>query len=754
MTLRSASRAALALASLAALAAGCSSGPTTTSTTPDAPVAQAAQAASPAGSLAVTPSREEWRRAMSKTPVPKVGCFVASHPSTEWKEVPCATSTPAPLPPALSTTENVVGRGLGIEAGGTGGDFSAQVAASTISWAQGSFPVVSGVTSAGSYSLQLNTNTFSQGLGLCAGASNPSNCQYWEQFAYDTPSKSIYIQYWLRGYNSPTSQCPVTGWTYFGPTATSPGGCYASSAPKSVPDQPITNLNNIAITGATVLGLDIVTMWTGDGNLYAASNASVLGLAQSWTAAEFNAFGGTSSQVAFNPGSTLVVQTLTDSAVPTAAAPRCNPQGFTAETNNLAVVPGSCCAIGGIAPGIWFTESNVAGAPAEICPDTSSLVAGGGIAASQQFGIASSTDVFSVDASGAISVTWAGGAWSLPTRITGAQFPPGAPIAVSQQFGTSTPQTDVFAVDSRGNLDVTWVAGSGNWQGPSAIATPAEQVGTPFTFKPGSHIAVSNQFGYPDQTDVFIVDSAGNLTVTWVTGNGGWQSAEITSGGRFPPGAALAASQQFGFNQTDVFLVDNQGKLNVVWSLYGFDNGLWQPRPGQPPALLGDGGTFDVGTYVAASEQFGVAAGHQTDVFAVDASGNLNVAWSLNGGAFNLGPISAGGKILGEYTFRAGSPLAASQQFGVDATGQTDVFLVNESGYLNVMWVEGANSWQGPGQVGAAIPFLAAGGVNIAVSQQFGIPPQTDVFVINGSGNRTVSWAEQGNPFLGPSQIP
>lgn len=32
------------------------------------------------------------------------------------------------------------------------------------------------------------------------------------------------------------------------------------------------------------------------------------------------------------------------------------------------------------------------------------------------------------------------------------------------------------------------------------------------------------------------------------------------------PGAALAASQQFGFSQTDVMLVDNHGAVNVMWA--------------------------------------------------------------------------------------------------------------------------------------------------------------------------------------------
>ena len=55
------------LAALAALSAGCSSAP------PSAPAAREQQ------------PRQEWRRVMQKTPVPKKGCFRAAEPSTAWR---------------------------------------------------------------------------------------------------------------------------------------------------------------------------------------------------------------------------------------------------------------------------------------------------------------------------------------------------------------------------------------------------------------------------------------------------------------------------------------------------------------------------------------------------------------------------------------------------------------------------------------------------------------------------------------------
>ncbi len=51
-----------------------------------------------------------------------------------------------------------------------------------------------------------------------------------------------------------------------------------------------------------------------------------------------------------------------------------------------------------------------------------------------------------------------------------------------------------------------------------------------------------------------------------------------------------------------------------------------------------------------------------------------------------------------------GSPLAASQQFGGD---QTDVFVIDDNGQLNVSWIVGdspGGQWSGPMPIGSALP--------------------------------------------------
>ncbi|HTB77045.1 MAG TPA: hypothetical protein VK762_27560, partial [Polyangiaceae bacterium] len=297
---------------------------------------------------------------MSKVPLPKEGCFQGTYPSTTLVEIPCTKAPDHPLIPArVGAHPDTVG-------GGGGSDFSSEVS-QTISWAEGSFPSVSGVTreSAGqtgptnTYSLQLNTNTFS--TSLCSGATVPSNCVGWEQFVYEGTGGG-FIQYWLINYGG--NACP----SGFGTTPLAPGDCYRNSVNSvSAPAEAITSLAETTVTG-TAGGSDTLTVSEGNA-VYMLSQSSILGLNTSWTTAEFNIFGDSGGDAAFfNTGSTIVVRTLTDSAPRTTTGPACEAASFTGETNNLNLVTNSCCAVGGTWPGIQFLESNASGTTAPACP--------------------------------------------------------------------------------------------------------------------------------------------------------------------------------------------------------------------------------------------------------------------------------------------------------------------------------------------------------------------------------------------------
>src|SRR5215813_13208823 len=101
--------------------------------------------------LAQTPRDERrkvdaWRKAMTRTPLPKKGCFKVTYPGTTWQEMPCAK----PPDRVYGPNPGPVGHGI---------DFEAQTAG-LMSSATGSFDDVN-VTSemnngmADVYSLQL-----------------------------------------------------------------------------------------------------------------------------------------------------------------------------------------------------------------------------------------------------------------------------------------------------------------------------------------------------------------------------------------------------------------------------------------------------------------------------------------------------------------------------------------------------------------------------------------------------------------------
>jgi hypothetical protein len=98
---------------------------------------------------------------------------------------------------------------------------------------------------------------------------------------------------------------------------------------------------------------------------------SVLNIQSNWNAVEFNIVGdGNGDQAEFNSGATVGVRIAVDNG--TIAAPSCVSgagfDGFTGETNNLNLVPGSCCPVGGPSQSaILFLESNASAVTRPFC---------------------------------------------------------------------------------------------------------------------------------------------------------------------------------------------------------------------------------------------------------------------------------------------------------------------------------------------------------------------------------------------------
>jgi hypothetical protein len=353
---------------------------------------------------------------------------------------------------------------------------------------------------------------------------------------------------------------------------------------------------------------------------------------------------------------------------------------------------------------------------------------GGGIVAAKRSGL-NQTDVFSVDQNGNMNVSWVtgGGEWQGPQRIGQTNnFVAGSPLAACQELGRT--QTDLFAVDKNGQLNYFWYGPGFSgiiWGGPATI-------GSVGLATPAACVAASPQFGAKNQLDVFLVTKEGQLNVFWINQEGRWDGPVAIGSRNFAyPEAGIAVSQHFGLNRTDVFVVDKNGQLNVFW----VDSaGAWNG-----PQKIGTSGFAKPGSYIATSQQFGVT--DQTDVFLVDTNGQLNVFTGNQAGAWS-GPA----KIGGPGTFLPASYIAASQQFG--ATNQTDVFLVDKNGQLNVFWANGAGPWRGPEKLGAR--GFANPGLFLAASQQFGQTDQTDVFLIDENGRLNVFWVESATAWQPP----
>jgi hypothetical protein len=292
---------------------------------------------------------EAWRKSMTRVPMPKKGCFKASYPGTEWREVTCTAAPARSYQPRPYTVGSAV-------------DFSA-VVAGHIASATGSFDSVNGVTSEtnlgspDTYSLQLNSEYFS--TPACAGAANPNVCKGWQQFIYSTSLASGFIEYWLVN----GAPCPA-GWN------TISVHCIKNSVALPVAAEPIANLIQMSVTGtANVGGTDTLIVGTPNGNLSAMYQDDVLSLAQGWKLAEFGIFGdGGGSDATFNVGATMSVRTTVDDG--SMNAPTCVLEGFTSETNSLNLVP-PCCPYGGAFPAVVFWLSSNPGATSSCVGGTS-----------------------------------------------------------------------------------------------------------------------------------------------------------------------------------------------------------------------------------------------------------------------------------------------------------------------------------------------------------------------------------------------
>jgi hypothetical protein len=284
----------------------------------------AAFAASRSSALTET----SWQQAISHLATPGRGCYNASYPALVWHATKCADGPKYPLAPRPQLV-------------GNGKDYSA-VVTGKISQATGTFlDVSSGITEKGqindsgpqdpnTFTLQLNTQFFS-GSPACDGASDPSDCQAWEQFVFENDSEAhiVFMQYWLLDYDA---TCPSGWFTYSpdcytdGPQVTFKGGRLTAA------DLATTTLTAKAVAG----GNDSITLSRGTSASTASNADSMVDLASFWNTTEYNIFGDAGGgKAVFGADSTL--EPTTALVATSNAAPKCVVEGFTAETNNLTL---------------------------------------------------------------------------------------------------------------------------------------------------------------------------------------------------------------------------------------------------------------------------------------------------------------------------------------------------------------------------------------------------------------------------------
>jgi hypothetical protein len=334
--------------------------------------------------------QKAWHESLSQAPLPKKGCYEASYPDTQWREVLCK---PVPLKPYLPT------RGSRPDTVGDANDVSAQAPTGHISSATGSFDsanvtseaTVSSVNNCSVPSVPGNANTFSLQLNANTSATTPpaaacnggsAKCVAWQQFVYTSNGSSLgsfVMQYWLINYGTETNQtCPAAGpspaggWTFYDNvnTCTSPPkhqyDCYGNGPSTAQPNaissiSELGQMSLIATASGGAAGQDTLKLFLSGIQAAGISNDdNIVNLEQFWTATEFNVFGDCcGDQANFNSGATIVPRTKV--IYGGTASPVCWATGFTGETNNLSFGP-TPPAVSPPGPAVFFTESSAGGA--------------------------------------------------------------------------------------------------------------------------------------------------------------------------------------------------------------------------------------------------------------------------------------------------------------------------------------------------------------------------------------------------------
>jgi hypothetical protein len=309
---------------------------------------------------AARPTLRQWQTSLAGVQTTRGGCYAASYPALAWRPTACRT---APVVPLIPRSVKHAARSGGPAVVGNGSDYSA-VVNGTISQATGTFTNVSpnitetgvdhgqGGQVANAFTLQINSQFFPS--PACRSSGNPSGCQGWEQFVYDTDGSNLFMQYWLTNYDA---TCPSGWWAYHsdcftnGPAVSLSGGLTAAQ------------LASVAFGANARAGdQDIATLSVGSRAVRVSNTDSVLDLAQHWNTTEFGVFGDADGGEA-NFGANTTLDARTTLLGTSQHAPSCVKEGFTGETNNLTL-SGTAKLSSLTAPTVQSAQTNGTASPA------------------------------------------------------------------------------------------------------------------------------------------------------------------------------------------------------------------------------------------------------------------------------------------------------------------------------------------------------------------------------------------------------
>ncbi|GAM91392.1 hypothetical protein ANO11243_094420 [Dothideomycetidae sp. 11243] len=210
-----------------------------------------------------------------------------------------------------------------------------------------------------------------------------------------------------------------------------------------------------------------------------------------------------------------------------------------------------------------WPQSNGGSWTAPVAISSGSYFGGSRVATSPRFGVNNRTDVFAVTTDLALTMSSLMGgsdSWSAPVSMS-KSFAAGIGMSASQRFGQC--RTDVYAVDSTGTLMLMSAQGNASFEGPVALS-PAS------TFDPNCcRVTAGRHYGDAGRTNVFAVDSAGAMTVTWYNGTGWTGPRRLSATGAFElctdiHVTGMASTYAQGPDQTHVFAVNAAHHLSVT----------------------------------------------------------------------------------------------------------------------------------------------------------------------------------------------